>query len=210
MNILCYGDSNTWGYVPNIEGYSKDAVMQKYREQDCWWFKLKENHDVQIDGVCGRCIAHDNRWLKNRNAMQTIKNDLNNHQNSDLIIVQLGTNDCKSEYDDTAKNITQNLHTLLKIIKVTTGACIAIISPAIIREDNKITRKYYYGAEQKSAELDKLYAELASKENYIFISGKDLEVGEDGEHLTKQGHQQLSNQISTILGYLNKIVEFEK
>ena len=30
MNILCYGDSNTWGYIPNINGYSKNAIPRQY------------------------------------------------------------------------------------------------------------------------------------------------------------------------------------
>ena len=33
MKILCYGDSNTWGYVPNINGYSKNATMHQYNEK---------------------------------------------------------------------------------------------------------------------------------------------------------------------------------
>ena len=67
MRILCYGDSNTWGYIPNINGYSKDAVMKQYDSPDCWWYPLTENNEVIIDGLCGRCIAHENKWLKNRN-----------------------------------------------------------------------------------------------------------------------------------------------
>lgn len=203
MNILCYGDSNTWGYVPNINGYSKDAIMQQYDEKDCWWYNLKKNNNLQINGLCGRCIAHENRWLKNRNAMQTIKSDLKKYQNLDLVIVQLGTNDCKSEYGDSAIDITKNLQTLLRIIRTITKASITIISPAIIKENNKITMKYYIGAEKKSAELDKLFQALANKENYIFISGKTLELGEDGEHLTKLGHRQLSIQLQQKLTNLD-------
>ena len=75
MKILCYGDSNTWGYIPNINGYSKDAVMQQYNEQDCWWYPLMQGHEVIVDGLCGRCISHENKWLKNRNASETILND---------------------------------------------------------------------------------------------------------------------------------------
>lgn len=193
--ILCYGDSNTWGYVPNIDGYSKNAIMQQYNEKDCWWYGLKQNNELFVDGLCGRCIAHEHKWHKNRNAMQTIMHDLANYTNLDLIIIQLGTNDCKSEYGDSPEQITRNLETLLKIIKEKTNAQIAIISPAIIHEDNKITQRYYVGAENKSKKLDSLYKSLAQKNNYIFVSGIGLEIGEDGEHLTKLGHQQLSQKV---------------
>lgn len=195
MRILCYGDSNTWGYVPNVNGYSKNAIMEQYNEKDCWWYGLKQDNDLFIDALCGRCIAHENRWLKNRNAMQTITQDLANYLNLDLIIVQLGTNDCKSEYGDTPEQITNNLKALLKIITSTTHAQIVIVSPAIIREDTKITQKFYVGAEDKSKKLDRLYKKLAQENNCIFISGADLEVGEDGEHLTKLGHKQLAQKV---------------
>ena len=48
IKILCYGDSNTWGYVPNINGYSKDAVMKQYDSQHCWWHPLMQSHEVFI------------------------------------------------------------------------------------------------------------------------------------------------------------------
>ena len=48
MKILCYGDSNTWGYVPNINGYSKDAVMKQYDARDCWWFPLMQGNEVIV------------------------------------------------------------------------------------------------------------------------------------------------------------------
>ena len=203
MNILCYGDSNTWGYIPNINGYSKDAIMTHYPTQDCWWHTLMQDNQIFLDGLCGRCIAHENRWLKNRNASKTIDKDLENYPTIDLIIVQLGTNDCKSEYDDSAETITENMEKLLQQIKTLINAEIMIISPAKIREDNKITKKYYIGAEEKSEHLDQLYRELASNNNYYFVSGKDLEIGEDGEHLTKRGHADLGNSVAKIVRTLN-------
>jgi len=117
MKILCYGDSNTWGYIPNINGYSKDAIMQQYEEQDCWWYPLKSGNEVHIDGLCGRCIAHENKWLKNRNASSTLTYDLQPYNDLDLVIIQLGTNDCKGEYEDTPEQITGNLEKLLNTKK---------------------------------------------------------------------------------------------
>lgn len=203
MRILCYGDSNTWGYVPNINGYSKDAVMKQYNEQDCWWYPLMQDHEVIVDGLCGRCISHENKWLKNRNASETILNDLTKYSDLDLVIVQLGTNDCKSEYGDSAFKITKNLEGLLKTIQTQTTAQILVVSPAIICEDNKITQKYYIGANSKSTELDDLYKHMAQKNNYMFVSGKDLELGEDGEHLTIKGHKSLGNAVSLLVKDFN-------
>lgn len=195
MRILCYGDSNTWGYVPNINGYSKNAEMKRYQEKDCWWFGLTQSNTVFVDGLCGRCVANENKWLKNRNAVKTICDDLKKYQDLDLVIVQLGTNDCKSEYKNSPQKITDNLQLLLQKIQEITKAKIAIISPAPIIENNALTQKYYVGAQKKSEELNKLFKTLAKQNDYIFVSGANLEVGEDGEHLTLLGHKQLKEKI---------------
>lgn len=195
MNILCYGDSNTWGYIPNINGYSKDAIIRHYDEKDCWWYSLKNHNKLIVNGLCGRCIAHENRWLKNRNASATINSEISQYTNLDLIILQLGTNDCKSEYEDSPDVITKNLDMLLKIIQKHICVKIMIISPSKIIENNKITQKYYKGAQSKTIQLDSCYKRLAKQRDFLFISGLNLDVGEDGEHLTKLGHKQLGLQV---------------
>lgn len=200
MNIFIYGDSNTWGQIPNINGYSKDAVIKQYPKEQIWWYPLTKEHSVFVNGLPGRAIANDNPWLSGRNASLTIENDLYGI-NPELVIIQLGTNDCKSRYGLSASDITNQLKIFTDFIKEKTNAMIMIISPAIIKEGNKITDKFYKGAEQKSKELDKTYKKLAMSNGYIFISGVTCPVGEDGEHLTLYGHKLLSQKI---------VAEFEK
>ena len=204
MNILCYGDSNTWGYVPNRNGYAKDAVEQRYAPQDCWWYPLQKDNALQINGLCGRAIAHENPWLPHRNASATISEELSHYPNLDLMIVQLGTNDCKSVYHDSPTTIAANLAHLLKIIKQQTAAQIMLISPAQINENTPITQRYYQGAQHKTIALDRCYQNLAAQHDLLFVSGLAMAVGEDGEHLTKQGHHQLGKMILTQVESLNK------
>ena len=58
MKILCYGDSNTWGYIPNVNGYSKNATTQQYSEKDCWWHGLKKDIEEVIQ-ACPECNARN-------------------------------------------------------------------------------------------------------------------------------------------------------
>ena len=207
MKILCYGDSNTWGYVPNINGYSKGAVMRRYSDKECWWGALCEGNEVVVDGLCGRCIANESRWLINRNASVTLDKDFCKHTDIDCVIVQLGTNDCKSEYNLTAENIAKNMQKLIQKIKCKNIEKIILISPAVIRENNNITKKYYVGAGVKSEKLDDLYAQIAQNEGCEFVSAKDIEVGEDGEHLTKYGHKMLSDRVCAKINEYSNIME---
>ena len=201
MNILCYGDSNTWGYIPNSNGYAKDAIPQQYPVKDCWWHSLT-NHNVYVNGLCGRCIAHENKWLPNRNASATLYDDIKPYKNLDVVFVQLGTNDCKSMYQDSAETIANNLLQLVVNIKQRTKAQIVLISPAQIIENTPITQKYYVGANEKTRQLDKLLKKIADDNGFLFISGKHLDIGEDGEHLTPLGHKQLSEKVSSVMKIL--------
>lgn len=197
MNIYIYGDSNTWGYVPNINGYSKNAISKQYPQELIWWNCLTKQHNIIVNGLCGRAINNDNPWLEGRNANKTIEQDLKGINNKiDLCIIQLGTNDCKSAYNLTADKITQNMKNLIIKIKNKLNCEILLISPAIIKSGNKITDKYYVGAEKKSVELNDKYYNLSKQLNIDFISGIYAEVGEDGEHLTINGHKYLSEKIN--------------
>ena len=197
MKIFIYGDSNTWGYVPNINGYSKNAVAKRYPVENIWWKGLAGRYDVVVDGLCGRAINQENPWFEGRNSSKTIENDIRG--NYDLVLIQLGTNDCKSAYHLSAKEITQNLSCLLEKIESICNAQILIISPAKIKEGNKITDKYYVDAEEKTIEIDKLYQELAYNKDYLFVSGLDLETGEDGEHFTKLSPKELGNRVENCI-----------
>lgn len=198
MQILIYGDSNTWGQVPNIDGYSKNAIPKQYDQKDIWWYPLTKNNFVLVNAVPGRAIANNNPWLEGRNASLTIDSDING-LTPDLVIIQLGTNDCKSRYNLSATDIAEQLEVLASFIQNQTNCKILIISPATIKEGNKITDKYYVGAEKKSQDLNKTYLSMAKKNGFMFVSGTDLEVGEDGEHLTKYSHHRLSEKVLSAL-----------
>ena len=194
MNILIYGDSNTWGQIPDINGYCKDAIAKQYDKKDLWWFPLTKDNDVVVNGVPGRAIANDNPWLEGRNASTTIEQDILG-LSPELVIVGLGTNDCKNRYNLSAQDIADELEILISFIVEQTGAKIMIVSPPTIKEGNKITDKFYVGGEKKSQELNKTYLSLAKKNEYMFVSGTDLEVGEDGEHLTRHSHHRLGERV---------------
>lgn len=198
MNILIYGDSNTYGQIPNINGYSLSAVIKHYNLEEIWWGRLIKDHRVSVNALPGRAICNDNPWLAGRNATETVWEDLKD-QHPDLTMIQLGTNDCKSRYKLSAKDITMHLENLIKMIAQITASKIMVISPARIVEGNQITDTYYQGAKHKTESLDVLFHQLCQSQNYTFVSGLDLPVGEDGEHLTSEGHKILGQKVAIVL-----------
>lgn len=197
MNIFIYGDSNTWGYVPSLSTYSKDAQTQRYKASQIWWSRLTKQHHVIINGLCGRAIQQDHNWLEGRNASKTIVQDIGEvAPYADLFIIQLGTNDCKSMYDLLAPQIASQLELLTETIEKYTDAKIMIIGPAIIKPGNLVADKYYVDGADKSRQLNAEYKKLAEKYGYLFVSGEGLEVGVDSEHLSVLGHRQLGERVA--------------
>lgn len=201
VKILIYGDSNTWGQVPDVNGYSKDAIIKRYPLTKIWWYELSKSREVIVNGLSGRAINNDNPWLDGRNAMKTLKNDLEDVNNIDLLIIQLGTNDCKSRYNLTEDEITLQMRQLIHELKKILDCEVILLSPALIKEGNRITDKFYRGGEDKSRKLTASYSKLADELNIGFVSALECQIGEDGEHLTEEGHKMLSKKV---LSFINK------
>lgn len=88
-NILCYGDSNTWGYDP------RDA--SRYPAEVRWTGvlakKLGAGYRVIEDGINGRRTVWDDPVNLCRNGAEGLGYALNSGKPLDLVIVMLGTND---------------------------------------------------------------------------------------------------------------------
>ena len=204
MNILVYGDSNTWGYVPDATGYKNEDKCGQYPTEFLWWYPLVNKHTVNVNALCGHAINNENQWLDGRNAIDTIEQDLAGYNNLDLIILQLGTNDCKEIYNLTPKLIIEDLSNLIQKIQNICDADIMIISPAKIMENNPHTKKYYKGGSIKSRVLNTRYEKLANELGLYFVSGFDAEVGEDGEHLSPIGHAHLGSKVLEMVNNIEK------
>ena len=89
--ILCFGDSNTYGYKPDRSG--------QFNENIRWTGLLSKSlgDDLTIieDGVCGRTLAIDDPMFVSRNGLKSIENSIRSNSPIDLLIIMLGTNDLK-------------------------------------------------------------------------------------------------------------------
>ena len=90
--ILCYGDSNTFGYVPAGGG-------KRYPEDVCWTGVLQDDlgdaYRVIEEGCSGRTTdiyPPGTPWKNGRAFLYTA---LHSHKPLDMVILMLGTNDLK-------------------------------------------------------------------------------------------------------------------
>jgi len=91
VRIVCYGDSNTWGYNP------KDG--SRYDEQTRWTGRLKnllgQGYDVVECGINGRTTSFDDPYREFQNGRKGLGYCFHENKPIDLLIISLGTNDLK-------------------------------------------------------------------------------------------------------------------
>ena len=91
--ILCYGDSNTWGYVPTNAGGARwdentrwTGICQK---------ELGEDYQILEDGLGGRTTIWDDPTCPWRNGDKSLGYSLLSQKPIDLVVLCLGINDLK-------------------------------------------------------------------------------------------------------------------
>ncbi len=197
--ILCYGDSNTWGYISGSD-------HQRYNKKERWprilQSLLEENYEIIEEGLNSRTlISNDPRPGKEgKNGSEYLIPCLDTHDPIDLVILMLGTNELKFNYNKTPEGIGEILeeYFVKKILNRKsqfTGKYpkLLIVTPPLVNEfaDERTSIKYK-DASEKSKKLNEIYEEVAKRNNCYFISNDKLEVGIDGVHLTKESHKILA------------------
>lgn len=208
IKILCYGDSNTWGYISGSD-------HQRYGENERWTKilakKLGNNFEVIEEGLNSRTLtSNDERPGKEgKNGFLYLIPCLDTHDPIDLVVLMLGTNELKSVYNKTSKEIGDILEEYF--VKTILGRKsqiknsypkLLIVTPPIVDEKlNAVQFKTnkYEGATQKSKDLNTIYNNIAEKYNCYFLSNEGLSTGIDGVHLTKESHQLLADKLYSII-----------
>ncbi|MBE5762908.1 MAG: acylhydrolase [Clostridiales bacterium] len=197
MRILCYGDSNTWGYIPNgkHERYPEDIrypmVLQKL---------LGNDYEIIEEGLCSRTIANQDPKHSGDEyiAKRHFENCFKSHMPVDLLILFLGSNDMKDYFTFNAFDAALALDELIigKIKQISPNTKIIIVIPKEIENSNF---EGFENAKIKSKDFEKAYEYLAKLNNCQFVPNNILDVGQDGLHLTKDAHLSLANALYNLI-----------
>ena len=193
--ILCYGDSNTWGYIP-LGKHTR--YSRKIRYPKALQSLLGKGYKVYEEGLCSRCISNSyaDKSIK-YNGNLDFKVTFPKYLPLDCVVIFLGTNDMKDNFSFTSKDAANALEEYIKYIKgISNNIEIIIIAPPIII---KSTFADYENAYAKSLNFEKDYKEVVDKYNLKFVSTSDLEIGKDGIHLTKEDHLNLAKKLASLI-----------
>ena len=207
--ILCYGDSNTYGYNPNV------GRRSRYHKDKRWTTILQnllgEDFEVIPEGLNGRTTAYDRPGFPWKNGLLPLASILGSHKPLDYVILMLGTNDCNIEMNLTSQQIADGMEQLILttremgIIQQERIPNIIVIPPAPILDNYKESPFVYELNDEsvdKSHEIDQLYSDLAERYDCLFLSAykNGVEVSMlDSEHLTENGHKQLAQAIFKLI-----------
>lgn len=196
--LLCFGDSNTWGLIPKTN--------ERYSWGERWTSILQEklyDKDVRVleEGLCGRTTVFDDAYRKNRNGLKSLPEILETSYPIDAAVIMLGTNDCKAYYKSNSYNIAKGLGLCIdELLKYISPEKVLIVSP-IFLGDTVWKEEFDPEFDSHSVDIAKglfhEYKKVAQTKGTNIISASDFArpSNVDQEHLTKEGHQLLAHAI---------------
>lgn len=202
IRVLCFGDSYTWGYIPGSdhERFSEDIRYPKVLQK-----LLSSDFEIIEEGLNSRTLISDDKrpGKEGRNGSLYLIPCLDSHDPIDLVIIMLGTNEMKDQFDNTPEKIGELFEE--RFVKVILNRKsqfqnkypqLLIVSLPIINESAEYAIARYKGGAEKSKQLTKIYSEIAKANKCLFVDASQLAVGIDGVHLTAESHIQLAELLN--------------
>lgn len=199
-NILCFGDSNTYGYIPDGSGRYELSVRYPGVLQEI----LGADYHVVEEGLCGRTTIYEDPTRYCRKAVDYIEPCLYSHFPLDCIVIMLGTNDCKTVFRAQADEIKDGLAQVIKIIRNISAVPVIIVAPILLGEkiwQDNFDPDFDRESLDVSKKLASEYKKLATAEMCLFLNAAEFAYPSeaDQEHMTPEGHKNLAAALAGII-----------
>jgi lysophospholipase L1-like esterase len=192
--VVCYGDSNTWGFNP--------ATQDRYPPKERWTGVLAEElaapYRVIEEGLNGRTTVWDDPIEEWRNGKTYILPCLWSHKPIDLVTIMLGTNDLKERFSVSAYDIAAAAGTLVDITQRSAAGPngnapqVLLIAPPVV---GKLTdyAEMFEDAVAKSKKFAEHYRRVAQTFRCHFLDSAPIITSSelDGIHLDSDQHRKL-------------------
>ena len=204
--VLCYGDSNTYGYNP--------ANGLRYPENVRWPGVLRRllgnEYTVVEEGCNGRTTVFDDPAEGWKNGYDYLKACLNSHKPVDVVILMLGSNDLKDFFHATAAQIADGAgvlaETILEFLPLKQGYAptVILVAPPLIGPgigSSPFRYAFDETAIARSKEFAKEYKRVAAEKGCIFFDAAAVATAseEDSLHLTAEAHKALAEKLYDVI-----------
>ncbi len=201
--ILCFGDSNTWGWDPKSEKRLEldkrwPGVVRKVVGN--WYWVIEE-------GLSGRTTVIDDPMDAYRNGRNYLIPCLQSHEPLDLVVLMLGTNDLKQRFAMEPRDIVAGAESLVRLVLQSntgpgsTAPKVLLVSPSLVTMS---VDDEFEGAIEKSKQLGELYAQAARSNGVAFLDAARIVVPSriDGVHWEAEEHQSFGLTVAEMVKQL--------
>jgi len=185
LKILCYGDSNTWGYNPKDGSRYPADVRWPSVMADC----LGKETVLYEEGLNGRTICSFLPGTSSPlNGLDHLQRIIHRYRDADLAVLSLGINDLFQSRELTVEQIAMNIGYGTDCIREEIENVI-IVSPPPVRLGRDL--EFFYSIEkEKSLAFAEEYRKIADSRDAFFIdAGAVIHACEiDGVHIEGDQH----------------------
>ena len=201
--ILCYGDSNTWGYDPMASANSPYPIRHAH---DVRWTgvmdrQLGEGFRVIEEGMNGRTTVLDDPIIQHRNGRTHLPACLESHKPIDLVVLMLGTNDLKVMYNLAPSEIATGAGQLVKLVQQSEcgpkgrAPRVLLVCPALVGDFSRVpdVAEKFVGALEKTRRFPKYYEAIAQLHGCAFLDIQPHAKASswDGLHFDADQHKSI-------------------
>jgi lysophospholipase L1-like esterase len=197
--ILCFGDSNTWGYDP--------ATQDRFDRDSRWPGVLRgslgPDYEIIEEGLNGRTTVWNDPIEGYKNGHDYLIPCLETHRPLDLVIIMLGTNDLKKRFSLSAYDVASGAGVLVKVVQQSAAGRNGAAPKVLLLAPPPVVRLTEYaemfeGAEARSLKFAEHYRRLAAEMNCAFLDAGSIIVSSelDGIHFEAGEHAKLGRAVA--------------
>jgi lysophospholipase L1-like esterase len=199
--VLCYGDSNTWGYEP--------ATGNRYPEDVRWpgvlARELGGGFRVIEEALNGRTTVREDPVEEYKSGRDYLRPCLESHAPLHLVTIALGVNDLKARFFASASDAADGAGVLVNIAQHSGAGpdggspAVLLVAPPPVGVLTELAQ-VFAGAEEKSKEFSRQYRRVAQKYGCALLDAGEVvrPSDRDGIHLEADEHRKLGEAVAAL------------
>ncbi len=204
INILCFGDSNTFGTNPHGGRWPLEQRWTGILQRE-----LGQNYRIIEEGCGGRTTVWEDQLELDKNGRTALRVALHSHRPLDLVVLMLGTNDLKTRFSLLPVDIAMGAEALGQLVEGYNYGPdypvpkVLLVSPIHLGEgvEGSKFQGFEDAAVSRSKALAPLYQSRAEAHGWLFLDASSVAEPsqEDKLHMEPESHAALGLKLAQII-----------
>lgn len=211
-HVLIYGDSITWGWLPQANAIPTVRLPDDQQWPSVVKAALGPDVQIEVDALSGRTTdiadpSFPGLTGAGLNGSASLPAVIAAHLPLDLVVIMLGTNDAKKQFNRTPFRIALGAGNLINIVQSSANMFgggwysypapkVLLVCPPMLGKQG-VMGDAFEGGEARTKAMPKEYAAIATAAGESFFdAGTAVQTdGVDGVHLTADGERKLGEAL---------------